>query len=293
MFHTMYGLDLATSFWLASAGPMGVGWIDVGQGAALLAIGSEGDAVLIDSGPADGAEAVIAALQRRGVHEVDLWIHTHLDADHVGGATRVRWGADGRAGTADDMGVKEAWDRGSHDWPATTVVSQYGRAFASERRGVEVGRRWEAPGIEVSVVGPPSEPASAENERSLALCLRVGDVTVLVLGDLPATKGEEAAAGCLGVDVLWASHHGAADGLSAALVSAVRPSAVVISAGRDNAYCHPSARTLALLSGITVWVLDGAGLGPKGPCQALASVWGPRHTLVAGDVWLEVPADAR
>ena len=61
--------------------------------------------------------------------------------------------------------------------------------------------------------------------------------------------------------VLVAGHHGAATSTSGALLRAVRPEAVFISAGADNRFGHPAAQTLARIrqSGAAVYRTDLSG----------------------------------
>ena len=67
---------------------------------------ADGDvAVVIDSGPPGAAEALLAALDAHGIARIDLWIHTHFDADHLGGILRAVDGIDGIAGTEDSARV--------------------------------------------------------------------------------------------------------------------------------------------------------------------------------------------
>ena len=49
------------------------------------------------------------------------------------------------------------------------------------------------------------------------------------------------------MDVLIAGHHGSKYSTSEALLDAVRPEVVIISAGADNPYGHPAAQLLARL----------------------------------------------
>lgn len=283
-------MDLATLLVagaaLAPAGP-GLRFIDVGQGSALLLLGTEGHAALVDSGPSAAAEAVIAALAEHDVVRVDLWIHTHFDADHVGGFARIVAGADGLAGTGDDIEVAALWDRGLDGAPDTEVVVAYAAAVGQHRQTAAAGALWQVPGLEVAAVdtGAPAE-AATENARGLALCVRVGERSALLPGDLPAAQAAIAAAACGPVDVLWASHHGSVDGTSDELLAAADPALVVVSAGRNNPYCHPSAVTLARLHARAVWISGLAGASPLGACQALATAFAPDHRVLPGDLWL-------
>lgn len=267
----------------------GLHFIDVGQGSALLLRGEAGDLVLVDSGPSAGAEAILAALVAHEVDEVGLWIHTHYDADHLGGFARVVAGLDGLWPTSDDLRVDQVWDRGlAGSIPATDAVSLYFGLVGDRRVRPERGAVFEVPGVRVEVLDldpPPS--AAAENARGLALCVDVGGVRALLPGDLPADRLELAAAGCGPVDVLWVSHHGSADAISAAAIELADPSISVISAGHENGYCHPSPLSLALLGDRAVWLLDAAGIDPRGSCSLLTASLGIDHRLIGGDLWID------
>lgn len=288
------GMDVAAALLAGAlaAPPTGAGlhFIDVGQGSALLLIGAEGHAVMIDSGPPGAAEAVIHALDEHGLLRVDLWIHTHFDADHVGGFARVIAGADAIVGSDDDVEVAALWDRGLAGAPDSDAVAAYRGAAGERRRTATAGDRWEAPGLAVRLVdtGIAAEIA-AENARGLAICVDVGSLRLLAPGDLPATQAAVAAAACGVVDVLWAAHHGGVDGTSAAVLAAADPALVLISAGHDNAYCHPAAVTLARLRERAVWISDLAGGGPLGRCPGLATSFAADHRLLSGDLWLAAP----
>lgn len=269
--------------------PVGSGlrFIDVGQGNALLMIGAEGHAVLIDSGPPGGAEAVVRALGEHGLVRVDLWIHTHFDADHVGGVGRAIAGADGVVDSDDDVEVLALWDRGLAGAPDTESVAAYRKVAGDRRRTAFAGDRWEVPGLRVTAVDTGAPPGlTAENARGVALCVEIGAIRLLAPGDLPAEQVAVAAAACGPVDLLWAAHHGSVNGTSEAVLAAADPALVVISAGRDNPYCHPSAVTLARLHGRAVWISGLAGAGPMGACPGLATSFAAEHRLLSGDLWL-------
>ncbi len=277
---------LLSGVMVAPAGP-GLRFIDVGQGNALLMIGAEGHAVMIDSGPPGAAEAVIHALDEHGLLRVHLWIHTHFDADHVGGLARAIAGADGVAGSDDDFDVLAFWDRGLEGAPATESVAAYSEVAGDRRREAAVGDRWEVPGLRVMVVDTGAPPGlTAENARGLALCVEIDGVRLLAPGDLPAEQAAVAAAACGPVDLLWAAHHGSVNGTSEAVLTVADPALVVISAGRDNPYCHPSAVTLARLHERAVWISGLAGAGPLGACPGLAASFAAGHRLISGDLWL-------
>ncbi len=267
------------------AGP-GVHWVDVGQGAAAIVVGGEGSVVVVDSGPASGANAMVAALHRHQVHQVDLWVHTHFDADHVGGLPRVLWGMDGRPKTPDDIEVLEAWDRGLADLPATRAVDRYLDAVWDVRRTPDPSVPWIRNDVAVRV--ELGAAGVRENGRGLAVCVDLGEIRLFMPGDLPAALATERAAMCSDADVLWLGHHGARDGTSPDLLDRVGAPLIVGSAGMENGHCHPHGDVLTLLGDRQVWMTGGAGLGPGGACQPLAPALGPRHRIAAGDLWLSL-----
>lgn len=268
------------------AGP-GLRFVDVGQGAALLVVGGEGHAVVIDAGPPGASEALLHALAQHEIAAIDLWIFTHFDNDHVGGFGRAIGGLDNLAGTADDLEIGERWDRGLEGAPDTPAVAAY-RDAAAPRRTAVAGDRWQALDLEVLVVPAGAAPErAAENARGIALCVEVAGVRALVPGDLPAEQVAAAAGACGPVDVLWASHHGSRTGISQEVLARADPALVVVSAGDDNQYCHPHADVLDLLHPRAVWLTGLAGASPQGACPGLGARWGPKHRLAGADVWVD------
>ncbi len=287
-------LLMSTCLALAPLEGPGLHFIDVGQGSALLLRGDAGDVVLVDSGPSAGAEAILAALSAHGVGEIGLWVHTHFDADHVGGFARVVAGLDGIWPSADDLWIEQLWDRGIADpVPQTDATALYFGLVGDRRVQPDPGTVYAAPGLRVEVLELDLVPADApENARGLALCVEAGGVRALLPGDLPADRLELAAAACGPVDVLWTSHHGSANASSADALALADPRVSVISAGHENGYCHPSPLALALLHDRRTWLLGAAGLDPRGPCARLADALGPTHRIVGGDLWIDARLEA-
>jgi beta-lactamase superfamily II metal-dependent hydrolase len=270
-------------------GGAGLHWIHVGQGSALLAVSGQGSAVLVDAGPAGAAEPILAALASHGVEHVDLWVHTHFDADHIGGTPRVLLGMDDQPGTGDEISVGVVWDRGLDALPDTDTVQRYLDAVWEVRRVPGAGERWSVPGLQARALsGSGAAEAARENDRGLALCLDVGGVRVFIPGDLPSDLAAERATDCSDPTVWWLGHHGSRDGTDAQLVERVGARTVVISAGLENGHCHPHGDVLTLLGDRQVWITGAAGIAPGRACQALASFLGPGHRVAGADLWMGV-----
>src|SRR5499426_1420761 len=76
--------------------------LDVGQGDSGLIISPEGKSVLIDAGPPQAGDEVVAALRKRNISSLDLAVATHPHADHIGGMRQV----------IENFGVKNFLDSG-------------------------------------------------------------------------------------------------------------------------------------------------------------------------------------
>jgi competence protein ComEC len=231
--------------------PLRVVVLDVGQGDATLITAGERHAWLVDAGgvapysaPADAEEAsgfdvgervVVPALRALRVRRLDALVTTHGDPDHIQGAP----------------GVLRAFEVGSV-WEGVPVPPHAGlrslRALAEKAgatwRTVQAGDRERTGDIELRVLHPQPpdwERQRVRNEDSIVLEVRLGDVSIILAGDIGA-EGERAVLSRLEpgrLTVLKAGHHGSATSSTPPFLDAVRPAAVIFSAGRANRFGHP------------------------------------------------------
>lgn len=230
---------------------------DVGQGDALALSAGPGAAVVVDAGP-DPA-LVDRCLRDLGVTAVPLLILTHFHADHVDGLPGVLHGR--RVGAIE-----------------TTVLSEPAPQAAEVRReaaaaGVPVirasaGERRRLGPLEWRVLWPPPTatalPDDGPNDASVALLVRAGGLTLLLMGDLePPAQAELLATvpDLPRVDVLKVAHHGSSY-QDPALLARARPRLALISVGAGNPYGHPAARTVAALRALGATVLRTDTDGP-------------------------------
>ncbi|MFE6056303.1 ComEC/Rec2 family competence protein [Kitasatospora sp. NPDC056446] len=222
---------------------------DVGQGDMLaLAAGPPGSAVVIDAGPdPNGADRCLRDL---GITTVPLLLLTHFHADHVEGVPGVLRGR--RVGavegtTLDEPPGEAARVRG---WAAGAGVPML-RAGRGERRSVGPEAAWE---VVWPVPGSGVEAPGANNASVALLVSLTGGLRMALLGDLEP-QAQSALLGRLGrVDVLKVAHHGSAH-QDWDLAGALRPRLALISCGEDNAYGHPSPKTVDRLRALGATVL--------------------------------------
>lgn len=223
--------------------------LDVGQGDATL-VTMSGHAVLVDAGgiasysvpDADappgfdiGERVVGPALRALGVFRLDALVLTHGDPDHILGAPAI----------LASPGARSVWEG--------VPVPRHAGLQALRRLAIEGGATWRTvqagdavqfADVEVRVLHPPPpdwERQRVRNEDSIVLEVRVGQVSILLAGDI-GREGEHAILSRLEpgrLTVLKAGHHGSATSSTPELLAALRPAAVVFSAGRDNRFGHP------------------------------------------------------
>jgi competence protein ComEC len=73
----------------ASGKEMQVHVLDVGQGDSILIVSPESKVVLIDAGDQTKGKAVVEALKRYNIQQIDYLIATHAHPDHIGGMDDV------------------------------------------------------------------------------------------------------------------------------------------------------------------------------------------------------------
>lgn len=151
------------------------------------------------------------------------------------------------------------------------------RAVGASWRQVRRGESIEIDGVRVGLAHPPPpewERQRVRNDDSIVLTIDHGQVRLVLPGDIGAAAESEVVA-ALEADaaalsgnaerarltVLAAGHHGSAGSTSSAWLAALRPTAVIISAGRGNPFGHPAAAMLARLDaiGAKVWRTDRDG----------------------------------
>jgi competence protein ComEC len=252
---------------LQARGSMEIDMLDVGQGDA-FAVRTPGNRwFLVDAGPAamsgdPGANGVVRALRRRGVHRLEALILTHPDMDHIGGAEAVL--ASFQVGAVVEPSRPTGKD-------AYVGALQLARARAIPWIQAHDGEQLMADGVAFDVLYPPLPGAPGDtlpgrgtdtNAESVVMTVHYGAFDALFTGDAPAFV-ERAVSGRLGkgVEVLKVSHHGSDTGTDPLFLSRAAPELALVSVGRGNRYGHPSPVVLARLraAGVEIRRTDEEG----------------------------------
>ncbi|GAB6905875.1 DNA internalization-related competence protein ComEC/Rec2 [Desulfosarcina cetonica] len=224
--------------------------IDVGQGSATLLEMPGGRVMLVDGGGfADhrlfdmGRRVIAPLLWRKKIARVDTLVLSHPNADHLNGLIYI----------ARHFKVRELWTNGD----VNTTLGYETLMAACREHDIRV-RRMDASadavmvgGVRLAILNPPAgffaSPDDLDqadrNGASLVLKATFGAVGFLIPGDISGAAEQamvrRTAPADLRSTVIFAPHHGSRTSSSKALVDAVDPQLVVISAGAGNRYGFP------------------------------------------------------
>jgi len=261
----------------ASGGELTIRILDVGpvNGDAILISSPSGKTVLIDAGDTTKGKAVVEALKRNNIQQLDYFIVTHPHPDHMGGAAEV----------FKAVKVLNVIDNGQPPsvpaslLPATppksaaakkpakpTKASSLTKFYDDYKAGVtSSGAHYETarPGTKLDLGGgallmilAPSEPlftkdkmttgGNEANANSIVARLDYGSFSMLLTGDAEdqtehrlLTKELE-----LKSKVIKISHHGSKYASSSDFLNRVKPEVAIVSCGAWNRYGHPSQAVL-------------------------------------------------
>lgn len=267
-------------------GHLRVVFFDVGQGDATLVQTPGGQAMLVDAAGAPGSsfdigERVVApSLRAFGVGRLDTLVLTHGDPDHIGGAAAA---------------IRRFTPRAI--WEGTPVPPHPGlrelAALATARRAtwrtVQAGDTERSGDVTIRVLHPPPpdwERQRVRNDDSIVLEIRVGSVSILLPGDI-GREPEQSLAPRLSLaqtTIVKAPHHGSATSSTQAFIDAVRPAAVIFSAGRANRFGHPAPAVVARYRAAGALTFgtheDGAVVVDTDGKQVEISTWSGRRVSI-------------
>jgi competence protein ComEC len=247
---------MALAVWGPGPGPgdgrLHLSVLDVGQGDSLVVRSPHGRTWVVDGGgfpesTLDVGEAVVAPfLWSQGLTRLQGIVATHPHPDHVGGLPFL----------LHEFEVGQLWegvaprsDRGHARFEKT--VREWGGSRVSVHRGVAA--TWD--GVAVRVLGPRggSVPWRTRNDDSVVLALTLGDVTLLLPGDIEAAA--ERALDAMPAAVLKVAHHGSRTSSTPGLLARVSPRIAIVSAGHRSHFGHPHPEVVARLGALGVPVL--------------------------------------
>lgn len=266
----------------ASGKELQVHVLDVGpvNGDSILIISPDGKTVLIDAGDAGKGKAVLEALKRYNIQQLDYFVATHPHPDHIGGADEVikaikvlnvidnGEGPDVPASLASQSkpvasaasGKKGAENKAAAKKPdkasaITKFYDEYKEAVAQSGAKFEkaqAGAKYDLGGGARLTILAPIEPlftrdqmktgGNLPNSNSIVMRLDYGDFSMLLPGDAEEQTEHRMLTKDLNlkVKILKVAHHGSKYATTQDFITRVKPEVAIISCGDWNRYGHPS-----------------------------------------------------
>ncbi len=210
-----------------------IDFIDVGQGDSTL-VRTPNFVVLVDAGGRmfgrdPGRTQVVPYLRQVGIEHIDLFVITHADLDHRGGAKAV----------LDLMQVGALMIHPAETDPMTQMLKARAEHWDAEVWDIYDRWSWQGEHAQLTAWIPPSE-LEEKNDRSIVLDVLSDGMRVLLTGDLEEAGEMWWVAKNLGaVDFLKMPHHGSHTSSSNELLDSTQPRVAMSSAGVNNAFDHP------------------------------------------------------
>lgn len=216
-----------------------VHFIDVGQGDCELVI-SQGEALLIDTGEKENAQAVCEYIREQGIDTIKYMLLTHQHSDHMGGASEI----------INSMEVENIIiPKLPEDMTPTTKFYENFLLSVQEKglklTPAEPGSVYQIGECSLEIVAPV-DVYDDLNNFSAASILTHGEDTFFFAGDIEkkAEKDILESGRMRDIDVLKAAHHGSSTSSCKDFLEAAQPDYAVICCGDKNSYNHPNAKTV-------------------------------------------------
>lgn len=262
----------------ASGGELVIRILDVGpiNGDSILISSPGGKTVLIDAGDTTKGKAVVEALKRHNVQQLDYFIATHPHPDHIGGAAEVFKAV--KVLNVIDNGQEPSvppklappkpaaspkkpasTKRAAKPLTITKFYDDYKAGLTASGAQYEVskpGTKYDLGGGALLTILAPSEPfftreqmkggGNEPNANSIVARLDYGSFSMLFAADAEDQTEHRLLTKDLNLEarVLKVSHHGSKYASSNDFLNRVKPETAIISCGAWNRYGHPSQAVL-------------------------------------------------
>ena len=276
----------------ASGGELTVRVLDVGpvNGDSILITSPSGKTVLVDAGDATRGKAVVEALKRHNIYQLDYFVATHPHPDHIGGSAEVFKAVkvlnvidngqgptaapaatpalSGKSAAAQKSAKSPSPRTAAKKPPSITKfyddykaeVSASGAQYDTARPGT----KYDLGGGALLTVLAPSEPfftkehmrtgGNEPNANSIVLRLDYGSFSLMLAGDAEEQTEHRLMTKELDLKsrVLKIGHHGSKYASSEDFLQRVKPEIAIVSCGAWNRYGHPAQSVLDRLRAANV-----------------------------------------
>ena len=261
----------------ASGGELTIRILDVGpiNGDSILITSPSGKTVLIDAGDTTKGKAVVEALKRNNIQQLDYFIATHPHPDHIGGAAEVFKAVkvlnvidNGQPPSVPQLAAPAPKNTKKPPPPTskttkttslTKFYDDYKAAVSSSGAHYEnakPGTKYDLGGGALLMILAPSEPlftkdkmstgGNEANANSIVARLDYGSFSMMFAGDAEDQTEHRLLTKELDLrSRVWKiGHHGSKYASSKDFLERVQPEVAIVSCGAWNRYGHPSQAVL-------------------------------------------------
>lgn len=232
--------------------------LDVGQGDATFIRTADGKVLLVDGGSSTkediGENVLIKYLKYHGKNKIDYLFLSHMDDDHINGAVEII------EKELCEVGIIFLADIDDKEKEYERVIS-LARQHHIDVKYISQGDTLQIGTSEIEVIYPYKNIEVTNNNTngcSLVFLLRYGKINTLFTGDI----GKEQELEILDymdnnkksftMNVVKSPHHGSKNSSCDEFLKSVNPECIIISAGKNNIYHHPSKETLKRMDEIGI-----------------------------------------
>ena len=235
--------------------PCEIDMLSVGQGDGIFICSKEGVVFFVDGGSSSkkelGKYVLEPFLLYHGVNEVDYWMLSHMDSDHISGCMELLESGFGIKNLVLTSTVKTEEDETakSHYKSLVELCEKNHTRIIYIEEGGKLGTK----SLSFTCLAP-KQPSDFEgtNENSMMLKMSYGKFDMIFTGDVGSeqekrlleTYVNEKNSAFVDIEVLKSAHHGSKNSNSRLWLETLQPKLCVISAGKNNLYGHPSKETL-------------------------------------------------
>lgn len=252
-----------------------VHYLDVGQGDCSFIRFPDNTTMLIDAGVSGSGDKICDYLKdlfkQEGLDDIDYFLLTHQDSDHVGGASDVFKNFQVNClfrpmvystSEVEMFNNLEDYTVSNGIYYDEAIMSAYNEPNCVIRYSM-AGISWGNDSYSVKFLSPNLTKYSSSNAYSPIVKISYRERSFLFTGDAESKTENEVIEKCpelLKADVLKVAHHGAKTGTSQKFLSYIQPKIAIISVGR-NSYGHPADETIERLQAINCKIYQTMSLG--------------------------------
>lgn len=236
-------------------------FLDVGQGDGIYISAGDGTTYFVDGGSSNissvGEYRILPFLKYKGISQIDYWFVSHADTDHISGLLEVL-----ESGYRINHLVVAEYCPRDENYESIIQLAELAKV---EVIHMKAGDSIVSKNSSMTCLYPTQEGTEDRNDLSMVLLLQAeiedgeGLYSALFTGDCSAEVEELLLEKnlllkenmfleentFLQVDLFKAAHHGSNYSNSEELLSALRPSMIVVSCSSTNTYGHPGAEAVA------------------------------------------------